>query len=343
MKRKGFGILFALVLVISLSLVAAVPVAAADLEVGSGKPYADIAAAISAASDGDTIIVYDGTYGKVVVSKELTIRAAAGNSPVVDGGGSGACFGIYKAAGLDDVTIKGFEIRNATYGIWIYGAPSTYNDITLSDNNIHNHVHNGILTTDATVNGVTISGNIVNNSGIGISFDRATVVGLTVDGNEVTNGNVGVAFFGGSYSNIDVSNCRFEGNAWEHIDLGAWGKNPTFANVHITECQFLSGLLWCGVYIESTLFSTDDIRINHNNFLVGSFCGLCNTNANTMVDAESNWWGHASGPSGPGGRLNGAGKVIGQGDAIYGPADWDPCLPQPINHTKHDPVPPGLS
>ena len=60
------------------------------------------------------------------------------------------------------------------------------------------------------------------------------------------------------------------------------------------------------------------------------------------VDAEYNWWGHASGPSGPDGRVNKKGKVIGKGDAILGNVDWDPYLPQPVGHTPHSPVPPGL-
>lgn len=295
MKRKGFSILFSLVLVISISLAIAVPVSAADLEVGSGKPYATIAAAISAAADGDTIIVYAGTYGKVVVSKELTIQAAAGNSPIVDGGGSGACFGIYKSAGLSNVTIEGFEIKNAKFGIWIYGAgasSTTYDNITLSNNDIHDHSENGILTTDVTVNVLTISGNTFNNSGIGISFDRAIVDSLKVDGNEITNGNVGLAFFSGSYSSVEVSNCYFEGNAWEHIDLGAWGKWPSLSGINIDTCQFLAGP-WCAIWVESH-FSDYDVVLRYNLFGVGD-CGICNKSTH-IVDAELNWWGHVSGP-----------------------------------------------
>lgn len=298
MKRKGFSILFAVVLVLSLSLVTAVPVGANGTvtNIDTSETFATIQAAIDDGDtlDGHTIEVGSGTYYEhVVVKKELTIRAA--NSPIVDGGGNGACFGIYKSAGLSNVTIEGFEIQNAKFGIWIYGAgasSTTYDNITLSNNDIHDHSENGILTTDVTVNGLTISGNTFNNSGIGISFDRAIVDSLTIDGNEITNGNVGLAFFSGSYSSVEVSNCYFEGNAWEHIDLGAWGKWPSLSGININTCQFLTGP-WCAIWVESH-FPDNDVVLRYNLFGVG-YCGICNKSTH-IVDAELNWWGHVSGP-----------------------------------------------
>jgi len=69
MKRKGFSILFALVLVISFSLVTAVPVAGATTwtvdDDGVECPTADFTHpqdAVNAANPGDTIMVYPGTY-----------------------------------------------------------------------------------------------------------------------------------------------------------------------------------------------------------------------------------------------------------------------------------------
>ena len=50
---------------------------AATLEVGSGKPYATIQAAVDAAGNNDEIIVYAGTYGGFVIDgkDQLTVRA----------------------------------------------------------------------------------------------------------------------------------------------------------------------------------------------------------------------------------------------------------------------------
>ena len=82
--------------------------------------------------------------------------------------------------------------------------------------------------------------------------------------------------------------------------------------------------------------------IEWNNFEGVSGYGVNVTTLRVTENAENNWWGHASGPSGDYGRVNLAGKVIGKGDAVSDYVDWDNWLPQPVGHTPHDPVPPGL-
>ena len=116
MKRKIFSILFTLVLVLSFSLVTAVPVGAnTDRLVPS--TYTTIQAAINAAGSGDTIIVdvaYNSnneTFPITVNVANLTIQAATGTSPVIDGGGNLGP-GVHITAA--DVTFQGFTITNFT-------------------------------------------------------------------------------------------------------------------------------------------------------------------------------------------------------------------------------------
>ena len=52
--------------------------------------------------------------------------------------------------------------------------------------------------------------------------------------------------------------------------------------------------------------------------------------------------GSATGPSGPYDRTNPDDKEVGKRDSISDNVDWDPWLTQPVRHTKHDPLPPGL-
>jgi len=89
--KKIFSILFALVLVVSLGLVTAAPVAANgpgttyyvddDNCPGPGtgtqeNPFCSIQAAINATDDGDTVMVAPGLYGSVVIDKSLTLKGA---------------------------------------------------------------------------------------------------------------------------------------------------------------------------------------------------------------------------------------------------------------------------
>ena len=112
MKRKIFSILFALVLVLTLSLVTAVPVSAAIINVPAD--YATIQLAINAAGPGDTINVAAGTYAGAVVNEDLNIIGAAGGASVITSGvpykiGSSLLTGFRLDAGAD-----GAEIRNFT-------------------------------------------------------------------------------------------------------------------------------------------------------------------------------------------------------------------------------------
>ena len=79
---------------------------AAILEVGPGKPYTTIQAAIDAANATDTIIVHEGTYPEnVLVNKSLTLHN--GSLPVIDGMGGTAI-----TITAENVTIDGFNITN---------------------------------------------------------------------------------------------------------------------------------------------------------------------------------------------------------------------------------------
>ncbi|MEO8084673.1 MAG: nitrous oxide reductase family maturation protein NosD [Ardenticatenales bacterium] len=77
------------------------------IDVGAGRPFEDISAAVTAARDGDTVVVHGGVYaGPLVVERRITVVGV--DQPVIDGGGSGTVVQL-RAAGA---RFGGFAVRN---------------------------------------------------------------------------------------------------------------------------------------------------------------------------------------------------------------------------------------
>ncbi len=149
MKRKIFSVLFALVLVLSFTLMPAMPASAAttytvddDWQIGvppyvedtdGDNDFATIQAAINAASSGDTINVAAGTYTEYlhITTDGLTIEGAGIDQSIIDldsltpywhypGDGSfasraGVLISGYQSTDeiVEDVTFRGFTVKNA--------------------------------------------------------------------------------------------------------------------------------------------------------------------------------------------------------------------------------------
>jgi hypothetical protein len=97
---------------LALSLTPVRPVQAATLTVcGIGCDHTTIAAAIAAASAGDTISVMDAVHTEagISVTKNLTIQGQGAASTTVDGGGSGPVFTV---SGGVIATIQNMTISN---------------------------------------------------------------------------------------------------------------------------------------------------------------------------------------------------------------------------------------
>ena len=363
LKKKIFSILFTLVLVLSFSLVTAAPAAA----IGT------IQAAIDAASPGDTIIVADGIYAEAITigKANLTLQSESPEGAIIRPTTMSHWSGAVIYISADGVTVDGFEIDGTTVaknGIlgWetsgltiknnkIHGAVydwdgcgillfswgnsgTVYNNL-IQDNEVYDTGRMGIMVMDYGPNIYTvtssnvITGNTVHDvwkvawgdGGGGIQINVGKDCSIT--NNEVydvRNGQRGIYMFGSAAGNTITGN-TLRDNA---IGIQLWisGEQPT---------PYIN---WGGETPTSP-------QVHYNNIYDNSSYGAISTNIQgtpMVMDATNNWWGHASGPSGEFGRVNKAGKVIGKGDAVSANVDWDPWLPQPVGHTKHNPVPPGL-
>jgi parallel beta-helix repeat protein len=186
------------------------------LYVGGNGPgnYTTIQDAIDAASEGDTVYVYDysSPYNESVsISKSLTIQGENKHTTIIDRGqNSGKGFSIE----ADNITITGFTIQNTGSGVYIGGPGKTASHNTITENIILNtgvgiSVYYGDPFKpeflDYGYN--TISYNtILNTIFIGISVTKGchnAIIGNTVSQTHGIDGQYGFGIeVSGAYNNI---------------------------------------------------------------------------------------------------------------------------------------------
>ena len=177
--------------------------------------------AIDSASEGDTILVYSGTYeGDVNVDKQLILRGVDNGSgmPVVNGGGDD---GITLSA--DGITLEGFVITNADNGIHIQSSNNTITnnaaDNTISPNNngiyLENSNNNTLINNTLnsnTLDGIYLysSGNntLINNTASSNSYgiDIETSSNNKLTNNIANSNNYGIYFYSSDYNNLTNNN-----------------------------------------------------------------------------------------------------------------------------------------
>jgi len=317
--------------------------------------YPTIQGAIDAASPGDTIYVEPGMYmeGNIRINKSLTIQGAGRSDTIIDATGNEKGFCIE----ANNVTIKDLTAKNAKYGnIVFWQVPVIVSNATIDNVALLYSVHSGLRVHHSSVTNLVIEDCLFSGNAVyGLRIDSGGIVqGMTItDSHFDDNGGGGIMSYG-KLDGLTVEGGSFTKNTFG-IMLGAESIAPRYIkNVYVTGATFddnNKGGYQYGFYVYvygSTEHVVENININYCNIMNHLRYGVKFSDSglegyeDVVIDATNNWWGHASGPGGVYGRINPAGKPIGKGDAVSENVEWDPWLPQPINLTPHDPVPPGL-
>ena len=172
---------------------------AATLTVGPEQTYSTIGDAITAASMGDTIRVYAGTYNEnVVINKKISLIGNGSANTTINGGGSGDVVNIT----ANGVNIIGFTITNSSStgyaGIIIFSSDyckiencrclNNYNGIRLISSSWNKFLNNTCSLNIRFGFDLTSSSNnmIINNSCISNNDDG---IYIEYSSNNILNGN----------------------------------------------------------------------------------------------------------------------------------------------------------
>jgi Fibronectin type III domain/Right handed beta helix region len=145
--------------------------------------YKTIQAAISAAANGDTIVVSPGTYAEQInfLGKAITVQSAQGPSgTIIDGGSTGTVVTFNTSEGPGSV-LQGFTIQhgfNQFFGGGIY-----------------------VASASPTIKGNVITNNVAGSGGAGIDLNNASPV---IQGNSITNNSQIAGYSGGGGGGIEL-------------------------------------------------------------------------------------------------------------------------------------------
>jgi len=282
-------------------------------------PGESIQDAIDNASDGDTIIVHDGTYSeKLVIDKELTLKA--GSTPILDGGNT--TYGPAVHITADNVTFEGFIIRNyiSNYtnisdigGILIEGNNAIVNDSIIyniqSDSSnpagIGIDIHaNNVKVTNCTVYDV-------DSIGIRARHDwnnpPTTSNNITIENNEVYHtGNTGVLITGYAKGVKIINNEIYESleedvpyNLFIHYgaeDVLVEGNNVnnSYANIVLAGCNNIT--IKNNTIENATPLPSDNSIKGKNVYILNDYNEWYDVNAtSTNVTIENNNISNAEG------------------------------------------------
>lgn len=246
--KKIKSIVLGVLLIVSI-LAIINPVSAATLEVGPGKTHATINNALANANDGDTILVYPGTYNENVLvnRKNLTLKSVAGRDSTTIGPGIGDnrnCV-ISIGAGMGLITIDGFSVILPP-GVLQENYPTGIGQSILSTPGDTCHIFNNkIITTGHLRNGIQVTG------------ENSKVIGNIITGGPLTEDDesCGILIISAeTKKNIIARDNHILGGMDYGIGVATWGSGEVLDT--IVENNIIEKTVWAGITIGGKVSNT---------------------------------------------------------------------------------------
>ena len=243
--KKAFSLL-KFIVNLSLGCLLAVTAYGATLEVGpSGYPYTSIQAAITAATNGDTVLVHDGTYVENInfSGKAITVRSANGAAGTIINGNAIGSVVTFNSGEGSGSTLDGFTIRNGSGngsgntggGIYCSSSAPTIINCTITGNTAYAGGGIGCRSSSApTITDCIVSGNSASlGGGIHSVGSSPTITNCTISGNEGTFTGGGIESNAGA--SAIIANCTITGNtAGNGGGIYGYFSSSTFTNCTIS-------------------------------------------------------------------------------------------------------------
>ncbi len=250
-----------------------------------GANYTRIQDAIDNASNGDTILVYSGTYYESVnVDKRLVLRGVdtGGGKPVVDAGKGGS---VAIALSAGNSTIEGFTIVNAATGIHVISNNNIIRNNTIS------MCYYGILLENSS-NNILSDNNASNNSeSIRLSYSSNNNI---LSGNIALNNNYGLWLDSSSNNALSGNNASYN----------HFGIFLSFSNHNMLSTNTANINKYYGIYLynsNNNTLSNNTINLNNNrgvwlwysdyNILSGNIAILNKETGIVLQDSDNNTLG----------------------------------------------------
>lgn len=250
---------------------------AAILEVGPGKNYATINSAIAAAGNGDTILVYPGTYNENITINvpNLTLKSVGGRDFTTIGPGSGANQNTVVSIqpNLGTITVEGFTVLLSPDKISGYHPIGIGQRMAAGTGTACNIINNKIKVTGTLRNGIQVSGS------------NSKIIGNIVEGGPLTAdwGSSGILIATtDSVRSILISENHLIGEMNYGIGIITWSSGE-LTDVQIKNNiieKTVSAGISIGGKVSNTLVTNNVIR---NNKLVG------------LEEIHNNYYGYAVG------------------------------------------------